>query len=83
MVYTEHHHRQHRERYTQNPQFAVATKETMRNGNDRWESHPIDRDTAITILIHNGWTEAEAEQSLIEMNNREEFILVNTRTQIC
>lgn len=61
--------------------FSVATKTTLTNGSDLWETKPISEADAILILIHNGWTEQQALHDLSKCPDR--WIPVNGCTQIC
>ena len=61
--------------------YAVATSEDMPNGDTRYHTEPIDHDHAVLILVHNGWTEAQAEADLAECPDR--WISVNSCTQLC
>jgi hypothetical protein len=62
--------------------FSVATKTTLKNGDDLWETKKISQDQAMIILIHNGWTEKQAEFDLSQCAN-DLWIPVNNCTQIC
>ncbi len=61
--------------------FCVATKTTLKNGDDRWETKRISFKEAKQILIHNGWTENQARADLLMCPDQ--WILVNNCTQIC
>lgn len=61
--------------------FAVATKCTTIQSDDKWESTPIGYDEAKQILIFNDWTSTQADEDLSRCPD--EWILVNNMTQIC
>ena len=60
--------------------FAVSSKTETDTG-DLWRSTPIDYDTAVMILIHNGFRYEHIDE-LLE-GCPDEYIIVNDNTQIC
>lgn len=60
--------------------YAVSTKTATPTG-DQWHSQPIGHDMAMMILVHNGWTEEQAETDLAGCPDK--WIPVNDCCQIC
>jgi hypothetical protein len=64
--------------------YGVSVKETLENGNDRWHNTPTSRAYTIQVLIHNGWTEQQAEDGLNALDNEtDSYLLVSNCVQVC